>query len=88
MHPIVGASQSSMFFFAINHFDWHFKKLLFFNVRQIEAFISYHQKLMGRAPLNPPIYNTSSHFWAKDMEEIVMLFGNILGACCPTTLLE
>jgi len=55
-------------FFAINHFDSPLKKLLFFNVPQIGAFISYRHKIMGRAPLNPPIYNTSSHFWAKDME--------------------
>ncbi len=31
-------------------------------------------------PFNPTIFNILTHFWTKDMGQIVMLLGNILGA--------
>ncbi len=34
------------------------------------------------------IYNTSLHFWVKDMGQIVMLLRHILGKSCPTSLVE
>jgi hypothetical protein len=34
------------------------------------------------------IYNTSSHFWVKDMGQIVVLLRDILGKFCPTLLVE
>jgi hypothetical protein len=27
-------------------------------------------------PFSPPTYNTSQHFWAKDMGQYVLLLGN------------
>jgi hypothetical protein len=46
---------------------------------QIEVF-SYQTSRMKRLLCNPSIYNTSSHFWAKDMRQIMMPLRNILGA--------
>jgi len=31
---------------------------------------------MKLPPFSPPIYTTSQHFWAKDMEQYVLLLGN------------
>jgi hypothetical protein len=54
------------------------RNFLFFYFLQIEAFI-INTILWNRLPFSPPIYNTSQHFWAKEMRKFVMLLGEYFG---------
>jgi len=56
----MGAFQSSMFFFAIDHFDWPFT-IIFVNIPQVKG-LYYQYDIVELLPFNPPIYNIRTHF--------------------------
>ncbi len=66
----------NLFRVVMGHFDWPFKKNSNTSNAPPNGSFYYHW-----CSFSTCICNTSPHFWAKDMKQIVLLLRNLLDAC-------